>query len=299
MAVVGVSELATNQSSGKWGESLQLTRTFLIRTDKPFTPHGQIVAAVGAQWGDSHPYNTDCKFLEFTLSPADDVGLRWKYVCSYSVPPRGKKLKTNGEPEDYWEATGGVSVVPCFTDVDGKTITNSAKDPLEGLSRERSEVTWTLVKFYKDDSWLQDSIDYSNTVNSADWDGGEAHTWKCDFQGAKLREVQAIEDDPDTAVSEQKVTKLVETRWEFRYDPDTWRLKPWDVGFMELDGTKRKAILGSDGKPVKQPVALKSGGAAASPGTAPSVIQDSSGKEGVKVYAEKDFAAKFGNPKIV
>jgi hypothetical protein len=297
MAVVSVTELATNQSSGKWGESLQLTRTFMIRTDKPFTPHGQIVAAVGAQWGNPHPYNTDCKLLEFTLAPADDVGLRWKYVCSYSVPPRGRKLKENAEPEDFWEATGGVSTVPAFTDTSGDTITNSAKDPLEGLSRERAEMTWTLVKFYKTAAWEADARAYSNTVNSSSWAGGAAQTWKCDFQGAKLREIQAIEDDPGTEVSEEKITQLVETRWEFRYEPDTWKLKPWDVGFMEIgsDG-KRKAILGSDGKPVKQPVALTSSGAAASAGTAPSVIRNGDGAE---VYKTNDFSATFGTPKIV
>lgn len=92
------------------------------------------------------------------------------------------------------------------------------------------------------------------------------------------------------------VIEYVETSWEFRYEPDTWKLMPWDVGFMELVSGERKAILGNDGKPVKQPVALNSNGTKKSPGQKPDVINAGAG---VAVYATASFSTGFGDPEIL
>jgi hypothetical protein len=72
---------------------------------------------------------------------------------------------------------------------------------------------------------------------------------------------------------------------------------PWDVGFMELvSGSQRRVILGNDGKPVKQPVALNTNGTKRTPGTAPSVIRNGAGAD---LYLTANFSTAFGSPALL
>jgi hypothetical protein len=298
MAVVAYAEIATGTSvSGKFGESLRLTRKFIVRVDNPNTSKALISAAPGVAWGQAHPDVAACKAMEFELSPHDDVAMLWVHTVTYYVPPAARNPDGNGVPQDAWEASGGTSTVPAFLDKDGHSIVNSADDPLEGLEREESEFSWTLTKFYRNDNWAADARDYSNTVNSQGWANGNARTWKCEFKSAAKRTITPV--DP-----RQAEIDVVETKWEFRYDHTTWNLKPWDCGFMQkVDssgnpsqfGTERATILGNDGKAVKQPVALNNGTAKAA-GQKPDVIN---GGGGVEVYEARDFTAKFGAPGIL
>jgi hypothetical protein len=292
MAVVSCSEvIAGTSASGKYGESIRLTRKWTVRVDNPSTNKGLIVGANGVSWGDPHPDLAACRAMEFEASNSDDVGMRWMVTVTYYVPPPAKKVSETGVPSDYWEASGGTRTVPCFEDVSvpPETITNSAGDPLEGLEREESEFGWSLTKFYTDDSWMEDAVAASNTVNDGDWSGCPAKTWKVEFKGAKLREISPTNGEDELIV-------CVETHWDFRYQAATWKSKPWDVGFMELVGSgERRAITGSDGKAVKQPVALDGSGGAKAPGEKPDVIN---GGEGVDIYAETDFGTLFGSPYI-
>jgi hypothetical protein len=295
MAVVSCIEVADGAGmSGKYGESFRFTRKFKIRVDSPTTPKPLIVNANGVGWGDPHPDNADCRAMEFDLQPADPVGMIWTNTVTYYVPPKDKVRKAGSlAPEDYWEATGGTDTVPCFLDINGDAIANSAGDALEGIERERSEFSWSLVKFYVDDSWQQDARDVSNTVNSASWAGGDAKTWKCEFKSAKVRELQGDGDEPETL-------RIVETHWEFRYDANTWRSMPWDIGFMEVyvesGDTVKRTILGGDGKPVKQPAALTPTGEAAQDGDPPGVANNGAGFD---IYESRDFGTIFGTPSIL
>lgn len=290
MAVVSCNEvIAGTSASGKFGESIRLTRKWTVRVDNPSTNKGLIVGANGVQWGDPHPDLADCRAMEFELGTADEVGMRWLVTVTYYVPPPQKKVTEAGIPADYWEATGGTSTVPCFEDVDGETITNSAGDPLEGLEKERSEFGWSLTKFYTDDSWTTDAVEASNTVNDGNWSGCEAGTWKVEFKSARLREITPTS-------GEGGAIACVETHWEFRYDASGWKALPWDVGFMEISGSgERRTITGGDGKAVKQPVALNGDGSAKAPGMKPDIIN---GGAGAEIYEQSDFAALFGNPSI-
>ena len=294
MAVVACVEVVDGTGmSGKYAESFRLTRKFKIRVDDPMTPRPLIVNANGVGWGDPHPDNADFRSLEFDCQPADSVGMIWTNTVTYYVPPKDKVRRSGSLlPEDYWDATGGTSVVPCFVDKDGQPIANSAGDALEGIERERSEFSWSLVKFYLDDSWQDHAREASNTVNSSSWAGGDAKTWKVEFKSAKVRELQGDGDEPTTV-------KCVETHWEFRYDATTWKLMPLDIGFMETyvesgENVKR-TIVGADGKPVKQPVALTSTGEAAEPGDPPAIAN---GGAGFDIYPESNFATLFGTPTI-
>jgi hypothetical protein len=293
MAVVSYKRLNDSTISGRYGESFQIVEKWEIRTDSPTTTKVKIAGAVtGAYFGAAHPDISSCKAMEFDVAPADRSGLLWVLTVRYYVPPPGKARQESGMPADVWDAIGGTTNVPAFTDKDGVVITNSAKDPLEGLEREREERGWGLTKFYANDAdWTAARDAYAGKVNSATWAGGAAKTWKCYFKGAKIREISKFEGDTDGGT-----LKFVETQWEFRYEPDTWSCKPWDVGFMELVSGQRKVILGSDGKPVKQPVALNSDGTKRTPGTAPSIINSGAG---VELYGTANFSTGFGTPLIV
>lgn len=282
--------------SGKYGESLQITERWQIRVESPAVDKADLLAHVsttsGVTWGSSHFEFPTLKAMEFDLSPESRDGLRWLLTVRYYIPPATKRPKENGVPNDVWEMVGGTTTVPAFTDKDGATITNAAGDPLEGLEKEREESSWTLTKYYTSDASLgTDVAAYSGKVNSTTWNGKPAKTWKCYFKGAKRQAISKLDGDDDAGELE-----FIESRWEFRYDPGTWKLMPWDVGFMEYVSNERRTILGSDGKPVKQPVALNSDGSKKSPGSAPSVIKNG---QGVDVYATANWSSALGTPVLI
>jgi hypothetical protein len=280
----------------KYGESMRVQEKWRIRVDSPQTERTDIVGGVtgtiGITWGSAHSEFPALKAMEFDLSPATDDAMLWMLTVSFYVPPAGKVVQENGIPEDVWERNGGATTVPAFTDESGATITNSAKDPLEGLEKEREETSWSLTKYYEDQQSLDADIDAAaGAVNNGAWAGGAEKTWKCYFKGAKKQSISKLDDNQNGGVLE-----FIESRWEFRFDPGTWKAMPWDVGFMELVGAERKAILGNDGKPVKQPVALNSNGTKKSPGQAPSVINNG---QGVNLYPTADFGDIFGTPELL
>ena len=280
----------------KYGESMRVQERWRIRVDTPQTNRTDIVAGVtatiGITWGSAHSEFPALKAMEFDLAPATDDAMLWMLTVSFYVPPPGKVVQENGIPADVWERNGGATTVPAFTDRLGNTITNAAGDPLEGLEKEREETSWSLTKYYETQAELDADIDAaSGRVNDAVWDGWFAKTWKCYFKGAKKQSISKLDGQDDGGVLE-----FIESRWEFRLDPGTWKAMPWDVGFMELVGSERKTILGNDGKPVKQPVALNSNGTKKSPGQAPSVINNGAG---VDLYLSADFGNIFGTPELL
>lgn len=294
--------------SGKIGESLRIVEKWLLRVDDQNTDKKNMLGVIPVGYYTPHWEFADCKAQEFSLSPSDRSGMHWMLSVTYYVPPNNKRLdEDTGVPSDYWECSGGTSTVPAFTDVTGATIVNAAKDPLEGLQKEREEESWTLTKYYTADStWKADRTAYAGKVNSDSWAGGTAGEWKCYFKSARRKEIQDVDLGTETDSSTegqgggtsadvQKRT-IVETVWEFRREPNTWKCKPWDVGFHELVSGDRKVITGSDGKPVKQPVALNSNGTKKAVGQAPSVINSGSG---VDLYASAAFTTKFGTPSII
>jgi len=293
-----------SEVSGKVGESTQVTERWIIKVDDPLTNKLELIGAVPVGWGSAHWEFTNCKAQEFTLTPTDKTGILWILSAKFYVPPRDKKLDELGRIKDFWECNGGTTTVPLFRDVTGASIVNAAGDPLESLERERQEESWTLTKYYEDDTWMDDRAAFDGHINSESWAGGAAKTWKCYFKSARKKEVQDVdvnaiassepEGQPEGNGDLRDIT-YVETVWEFRKEPDTWKAKPWDVGFMELVGGKRKTILGDDGKPVKQPVGLNPNGTRQTPGSKPLVINNG---QGVDIYPTADFQTQFGSPFI-
>lgn len=312
MAVVGWREIAKGRSvSGKYGESNNYTRAFLVRVDNPATSQVEIAAAPGIVYGTPHPNQEACVAMEFEASVSDDVGLWWTVTVKYYIPPPEKKPADDGTPEDVWVAGCSTSTGPVYEDAMGLgTITNSAGDPIEGLEKENDDVTWSLTTSYTTMQWAADALEHSNTVNDYDWAGGDPYTWKVNFKGAQKKRVTKTtttgggDAQDDGAYSPATVTEeeveYWEVRWDFRYRADGWKARPWDVGFNTLcdeegnpatDGTQKRAILGADGKPVRHPAALADGVAKAV-GEKPDIIN---GGEGVEIYKSTSFEL-FGEP---
>jgi hypothetical protein len=298
MAVVNYDRLAEGTSiSGKYGETLKITERWQIRVDTPQTSKLEIVLAVtgdiGITYGSPHPDIPALLAMEFELSPVGRDGMRWTLTVQFYVPPEDKRPKENGIPEDAWQRSGGSTTVPAFADKNGSIITNSAGDPLEGLEKEREEASWTLTKFYENDDDLEsDILAAAGKVNSENWAGTIALTWKCYFKGAKKVSVSRLDGSEDGGTLE-----YIEAQWEFRLDESTWKLMPWDIGFMAFNSSGEKvAITTDDGKAVKQPVGLASDGSALAPGEPPFVIN---GGDGVEIYNVADFATIFGEPCLI
>jgi hypothetical protein len=284
---------------GAYGEPMVLTAQWEIRVDDPDTSEADILAGVsgtiGITWGTAHWGITSLKAMDFDLSPSDRTGMIWTLTVTYTVPPPRKRITENGKPEDVWERSGGTTTVPAFEDIDGNLVQNAAGDPLEGLERERDERGWTLTKFYDDDADLEADVDaYAGHVNDAEWADGAAKTWKAYFLGAKKVTISKLDGDADGGDLE-----FVEARWEFRYDPETWTSKPWDMGFHELDGSGgKKAIVMDDGKAVKQPVGLNADGTARDPSAVPALLV-ANGGDGFEFYPDADFTTGFSAPEMV
>lgn len=294
------------KASASFGESAAPNRRWRVKVDDPLTSKFVILASVGVEYGDTHPHASTMKALAWSVDPEDEECIYWIVDWTYRVPdpqqnpdPEGGG---SGDPfglEDYWEAMGAAKTIPCYRDFAGAIIVNSAGDPLEGLEKERNDIGYSHTRFYYTDaSWKADAKAFNDTVNNGDWDWGARHCWKCEFKGARRK---------DFTLADGSVFSVVETQWEFRYDPETWRLMPWDIGFHQLVecgsggceptdyGSERAPIETGDGSTVRHPVALNGFGVALPPGTPPLVING----VGVEVYEEKDFGAQWGTPSIL
>jgi hypothetical protein len=299
MGVVYCLEIAKERSqSGKYQETYTYTRGWVVRVNDPLTPLPDITNAACNAWLLAHPDDASCVALEFDTKASDDTGLVYTVSVKYYAPPTNNDSTETEEPGTVdgimklpiWSGSSSSKTVPAVTK-DGDFIVNSAGDPLEGIEMDISEPRLTLVQYYASHSTVVSmQRTYTDTVNSGTWNGGAAKTWRC--LGCSFQ-LQSVNNALATLI-------FWEVTWEFAYDRTTWNLKPWDVGFAErcgedgvasASGDKRKAILGQDKKPVKQPVALDNNGVALAVGSPPLVINNGNGEE---VYEAVDFSSPFG-----
>lgn len=275
--------------SGKNGESYVLRRSFMVRTDDPSQSPIDVVGACGVVYGDEHPDYSFAVMKSFDCKPADDSGLLYAVSFEYSAPDLKDTNSNPGASDDKiptWSASSSVTTGPVTKDIDGNPITNSAGDPLEGVEMEKAEFRLTLTQYFPDHTvWAPGSREYTNTLNNAAWNGGEAGEWKCQGSSAKLNI-----DNSDGAVA-----VYWEVNIEFAYRKGGWDPVLLDMGFAERcdgdgnptsGGDQRRQIKGQDGKPVRQPVALI-GGVAAPAGVPPDLLT-------FHVYERKDFSTPFG-----
>ena len=287
MSVAQVVELVKERGvSGKYRETFNYTRTFLVKTSSPATSLVAISQAPGVDYLQGHPDDGTCVAQEFDCQCADDSGLFYKVVVKYFAPPNENKDAQDPPsgfilPPDVWSASASIQTGPCTKDKDGNAITNAAKDPIGDLEMDHAEYRLTLVRCYPNLSWGGLAVNYTNAVNNATWNGQPARSWKCHFQNAQ----KVIENNKEHTLVYWTVT------WDFAFRKETWDLKEGclNVGTMELVDGKKKPIK-VNGETVTEPVALTNAGAKAADGTVPTVCNSGNG---FRVYRELDFSG-FG-----
>lgn len=307
MASVFVREVNKFSQSGSASDrASSYTRTFLVRTDC-VENISTVTGYVGVYYGTAHPEDSKSFLESFDTSVADDSGLLYTVTLNYK-PAKPEDQGKGDEPDSeepgnipglsrqsIWGASSSVSTGPVFQDTDLAIISNTAGDPLEGLSKEFADFKLTLTQYYLTDAeWTGMAATYTNATNDAEWNGCAIDTWKCQGCSAKLQE-EKIKDEFDV----ETVTKFWEISWEFAYRKETWALKVWDVGLSgkmndsgdpDVNGTGKMNIKGQDGKSVKSPVALHLGIAKVS-GDAGWPKPD---ELSFVIYDSQDFDAVFG-----
>lgn len=144
-------------------------------------------------------------------------------------------------------------------DKDGRSFTNSAGDPVDGLEAEAALMNLTYTNEACTDPQFRQFYKYLNACNSVDFLGFESYTLRC----------TGISAEYDQAKQAWRVSV------EFCHNPDGWQIVYYDAGFNEIDNGVRKAILDSRGNPVSQPVPLDGTGKAASPAAGELVVENS------------------------
>ena len=294
MAVVSCTYVpAKATGSGAFRESHSLNETWLVRVDAPppTTTAMAILTAPGVGYGTAHPTFSSCKAMKWDYAAADTVGLLWHVTVNYIVPIIEVDPST-GLPMDLWSGKGQQVNLPFFKDKDGAVLKNSAGDPLEGMEYERTFLSWSLVRSY---ATLAAATSAMNSIvdktNSDSWSIGTAGQYKTTVTGFQKKVI----------ITQSGATQTAARYWEVAYDIDFkldgWNVKPWDMGFNErcdssgvasTSGTSRKTILGVDGKPVRQPVAL-SNGVALAPGSTPVALD-------FAPYSSTSYVSFFGTP---
>jgi hypothetical protein len=298
MAVVSTKYIPNKATGeGAFRESHILSETWLVRVDAPppTTSVAAILTAPGMAYGTAHPSFSSCKAMKWSYAAADGSGLVWSVTVQFFVPIVDINPAT-GLPADVWSGRGANIAVPFYKDKNGDILTNSAGDPMEGMERELCFRGYTLVRSYASLSAADAEMNaVNNKTNSDTWPTlgsyGTADTWKCSIANFSKKVIVTSSGATQTAARYWEVT------YELDYRDETWHNKPWDMGFNERTdasgvptstGTKRRAILGVEGRPVKQPVALASG-VALPPGTPPVALD-------FDPYSKVSFATKFGDP---
>lgn len=131
----------------------------------------------------------------------------------------------------------------------GKPARNSAGDPVDGLEENRCLVKLTYTNTQVPSPNFAQLLEYVNTTNDGDFLGCPRRTILC----------QGFNADYDDK------RQLWNISVEWLYDPKEHKVEFYDVGFNELVGGQRRAILDIAGNPVSKPVPLMSDGTAVSP----------------------------------
>jgi hypothetical protein len=291
MAIVAVTESIDDRSvSGKYRDTMTYSRSFIVRVDSPSTSIRDISQAPGITFGDTHPDDGSVFALEFDCKPRGDSLLLYLVTVKYFVPSSEQQAAPFQLPADVWSGGSGVTSAPCWKDIAGNPITNSAGVALPDLTMEQAELSVSLTRCYGDLSFLGILESYTNTLNNDTFLGCPKFTWKC--QGGRFSK--------KTENADGATFVYWEVSYDFAYRKDTWFLKPLDIGYSQLvdgegnptgSGQYTAAILGQDKKPIKEPASL-SGGVAVDAGTPgfPVVIN---GGDGANPYESRSFSG-FG-----
>jgi hypothetical protein len=288
MGILAVRENADERgASGKFREAVTYTRSWTIKVDSPGTSVAAIAQAAGVSFGSPHPDDSSVFAMEFDVKPRGDSLLLYGLTVRYYTPKRDGDTDPTALPPDVWTGGSSVSSGPCWKDITGEPITNSAGVALPDLTMEIAEFSCSLTRCFADFSGISALRNYTNKINSDSFLGCPPKTWKC--QGGRF--AKKTEGAPGQQFSYWEVT------FDFAYREDTWVLKPLDIGYSQkvdvegmptASGDYLAAILGQDKRPIKEPVALAQGVGVLGP--APGYPQVINGGQGANPYAEASFS---------
>lgn len=134
---------------------------------------------------------------------------------------------------------------------------NSADDPVDGLTEECALIRATYTNGRVVSPNFETLWTYVNKINQIDFLGAPRWTVRCTGIGADYNEK----------------SQVWSVNVEFTYKPDTWQIRYYDVGYNEVVGGERRAILDKAGNPVSKPVALNNDGTAKTVGQEPDVLK--------------------------
>lgn len=123
---------------------------------------------------------------------------------------------------------------------------NSAGDPIDGLQEDCAMVQLTYTNTKVLNPVFAELQRYLNTCNSGGFLGGAEYTVRMVGWNAEY---------------DQK-NNVWSVSVEFLYNPDGWQITYFDVGYNEIVGSDRVAILDKAGNPVSKPVPLNGQGQA-------------------------------------
>lgn len=147
-----------------------------------------------------------------------------------------------------------LATTPAIGGVDsGKTATNSAKEPVDGLEEESSLVKMTYANTQVPSPNFEQLLLHTNSCNSAAFLGGAEYTVR----------VAGFSAEYDQKNGTWSVSV------EFIYNPDGWKITYYDIGYNENINGERRAITDKAGNPVSKPVPLDLAGGALTIGQEP------------------------------
>jgi|GEM_PF-6516160 len=293
------------------GNGYEFSRSFTVQVDLPGTPLLQIVNAIGIGLWAPHPEDYFSKAQKFDVKP------RGSSLLLYEVTVHYKKVEEKNEdrqeqkhgnnpnptsnpaqiPKPTWSGGTTSSNVPFTEDAEGKKVTNSAGVPFPDAEKKVPTPTLTHTRTYPSYNAMQSAVGrIVGRVNSVAWAGGDVGEWLCESSKWSWK----TEGQGDASL------RYLECSFDFALQEGGWAQKLLDVGYQQrvdndgnpnAGGAKLGAILGGDGKPVKEPVGLNGNGIAMvpapSPGNPPLVIN---GGKGAMPYKSTNFQPIVGSP---
>lgn len=141
-------------------------------------------------------------------------------------------------PATGWKTLGEV---PDYDDSEeGSAALNSAEETVDGITEEVSMVKLVYTNTLATDPDFPALLSYANTCNKSTYLGCPPYTLKVNGYSAEYDQKNGV--------------------WsigvEFLFNPKSWVIKYYDVGFNYDDEGARRAITDSVGNPVSKPVPL-------------------------------------------
>lgn len=199
------------------------------------------------------------------------ISIRYEYKPEEEDPPQPQ------QPEFFQKFTFQTvqTTQPASESVqDGdnpfKPPRNSADDPVDGLTEECALIRATYTNGRVVSPNFETLWTYVNKINQIDFLGAPRWTVRCTGIGADYNEK----------------SQVWSVNVEFTYKPDTWQIRYYDVGYNEVVGGERRAILDKSGNPVSKPVALNNNGTAKAVGQEPDILK-------ILPYEQVDLNAMF------